>query len=275
MNSSYGPALRRFWWVLAIGGVVAVAAAVLMVYKVDSVAPPKLSAREKPTYTSEVRLFVTSGEAPYLRTSVPRFTEVPIGTDGETTSRPVQQILDAPDVKTLVDAANVYPLFIVSDDVARVRTQLYGDLPGEVSAQAIFASATAARYQPSQIPVIELFATAGSEDDAIALAAATSKAFRQWMSREQQRAGIGPKQRILIQELEAPTDAVATGGGGISLPVLAMLAILTAFGAGAIMLDRMYPRPGDESREAGTQRPPADSGETDARDRHVGISETG
>jgi hypothetical protein len=275
MNSSYGPALRRFWWVLAIGGVLAVAAALLMVYSVEAGVPPKLSAREKPSYTSEVRLFVTSGEAPYLRTSVPRFAEVPIGTDGETTSRPVQQILDAPDVKTLVDAANVYPLFIVSDDVARLREQQFGKLPGEVSAQAIFASATANRYQPSQIPVIELFATAGSSDAAKALAGATSKAFRDWMAREQAKAGIVQKQRILVQELEAPSDAAASGGGGASLPVLAMLAILTAFGAGAIMLDRMYPRPDDEASASGAPRSPADTGETEALDRHVGISETG
>jgi hypothetical protein len=274
MNSSYGPALRRFWWVLALGGVVAVAAALLMVYSVQSVAPPKLTAREKPAYTAEVRLFVTSGEAPYLRTSVPRFRDVPIGTEGEAASSPLQ-VQDAPDVKTLVDAANVYPLLIVSDDVARLREERFGDLPGEVSAQAIFASATANRYQPSQIPVIELFATADSADDAIALASATSQAFRQWMSREQQRAGISPKQRILIQELEAPTEAFTTGGSGVSLPVLAMLAILTAFGAGAIMLDRMYPRPPDDEERSDAPRQPADATEKERLDRHVGISETG
>ncbi len=72
------------------------------------------------------------------------------------------------------------------------------------------------------------------------------------MSREQNKAGIDVKQRILIQELEAPTEAAPTGGGGIGLPVLAMLAILTAFGAGAIMLDRLYPR----ARGRGRRRRP-------------------
>lgn len=264
MNSTYGPALRRFWWVLAIGAVVAAGVAFFMVYN-----------GEKPVYTAVARLFVTSGEAPYLRTTVPRYTDVPIGTGGtQTTSRPLTQVLDAPDTRTLVAATNVYPLLIESDDVARLRTELYGDLPGEVKAQAIFSGATATRYQASEIPVIELFATADKPGDAIGLAGATSKTFRQWMSREQNKAGIDVKQRILIQELEAPTSAAPTGGGGIGLPVLAMLAILTAFGAGAIMLDRLYPRPADEDA-ADFHTPSSDKGDEPKLERHVGISETG
>jgi hypothetical protein len=272
MNSSYGPALRRFWWVLAIGAFVAAGIAFLMVYTFED---GKLVKREQPVYTAVARLFVTSGEAPYLRTTVPRYTDVPIGTGGtQTTSRPLTQVLDAPDTRTLVAATNVYPLLIESDDVAQLRSELYGDIPGEVTAQAIFSGATATRYQPSEIPVIELFATADKPGDAIALASATSKTFRQWMSREQKKAGIDVKQRILIQELEAPTEAVPTGGGGIALPVLAMLAVLTAFGAGAIMLDRLYPRPQDEDA-ADVHGPSSDKGEEPKLDRHVGISETG
>ena len=274
MNSNYGPALRRFWWVLAVGAVFAAGIAFLMVYTYQD---GKLVKREKPVYTAVARLFVTSGEAPYLRTTVPRYTDVPIGTGGsQTTSRPLTQVLDAPDTRTLVAATNVYPLLIESDDVARLRTTLYGDLPGEVTAQAIFSGATATRYQASEIPVIELFATAGKPDDAIALASATSKTFRRWMSREQNRAGIDVKQRILIQELEAPADAVPTGGGGIGLPILAMLAILTAFGAGAIMLDRLYPRPPDEDADSSASDASATGpGDQDSLRRHVGMSETG
>ena len=273
MNSSYGPALRRFWWVLAIGAFVAAAIAFLMVYTVQD---GKLVKRERPVYTAVARLFVTSGEAPYLRTTVPRYTDVPIGTGGtQTTSRPLSQVLDAPDTRTLVAATNVYPLLIESDDVARLRSEIYGDLPGEVTAQAIFSGATATRYQPSEIPVIELFATAGKPGEAIALASATSKTFRQWMSREQNKAGIDVKQRILIQELEAPTDAVPTGGGGIGLPVLAMLALLTAFGAGAIMLDRLYPKPPDEGEDAESDTSASDVSDQESLRRHVGISETG
>ena len=271
MNSGYGPALRRFWWLIALGAIVAMALAVIMVYSVSGI-PPKFTARDQPVYTAEVRMFVTSGEAPYLRTSVPRFTDVPIGADG--TSAPLQQVQDPPDTRTLVAATNVYPLLIESDAVAALRTKMFGALEGEIVAQAIFAAATAARYQPSEIPVIELFATSDSPKGAIALAGATSKAFRAWMAREQGKAKIAPKQRILIQELEAPTDAIATGGAGIGLPILAMLAVLSAFAAGAIMLDRLFPRPEDEGA-ASSDDPSADVREKDALDRHVGISETG
>jgi hypothetical protein len=240
MNSGYGPALRRFWWIVLLGGLVAVLVATLMMYSVEASLPPKFTAREQPLYTAQARLFVTSGEAPYLRTTVPRVREVPIGGGAEAA---FTRVNEAPDVSTLVDAANLYPLLIESDEVSRLRTEQSGDIPGDVTAKAIFATATANRFQPSGIPVIELFATTDSPDDAAALATATSKAFRTWIVREQNRAGIDPKERILIQELEAPSEAIATGGGGIGLPVLALLAIITAFGAGAIMLDRTFPRP--------------------------------
>jgi hypothetical protein len=279
MNSGYGPALRRFWWVVAVGAIFAILAAVLMAYSVEAAVPPKLTEREQPVYTAEARLFVTSGQAPYLRTSVTRFEQVPIGA-GESAGAEAtfSRITDPPDVKTLVDAANVYPLLIVSDEVSQLREKMYGSLPGEVNAQTIFATATASRYQPSQIPVIELFGTADTPEDARALAAATSKAFRQWIIREQDRAKIEPEQRILIQELAAPGPAFATGGGGIGLPVLALLAIITAFGAVAIMLDRMYPRPRDDDASSGQQEasstPGADPRDRDPLDRTV-ISETG
>jgi hypothetical protein len=269
VSSGYGPALRRFWWILLLGAIVAAGAAVLMRYSVEPTFPPKFTEREKPLYVARGRLFVTSGQAPYLRTAVTRFEEVPIG-GGE--SATFSRVTDPPDVKTLVDAANVYPLLIESDDVSHLRDDIYGPLPGAVTAQAIFATATASRYQPSQIPVIELFATADTPDDAVALAAATSKAFQRWIVREQNRAGIEPKQRILVQELEAPSGTSAIGGGGIGLPVLALMAILTAFGAVAIMLDRMYPRARPDALSASeAESAPA----PDTRERAVGISDAG
>jgi hypothetical protein len=53
-----------------------------------------------------------------------------------------------------------------------------------------------------------------------------------------------------------------------------MLAILTAFGAGAIMLDRLYPMSEDEE-EADVQGPPSGKKDESPLERHVGISETG
>ncbi len=262
MNAGYGPALRRFWWILVAGGAVALAVATLMVYSVELGVPPKFTEREQPIYTAQARLFVTSGEAPYLRTSVPRSTSVPIGTGDQTAA---VQTSEAPNVSTLVDAANVYPLLIESDAVKNLRTELFGELPGVVEAQAIFSTATASRYRPSEIPVIVLFASSASADDAIELAGSTSKAFRTWIVRKQQGAGIDVKDRILIEELETPTAASVIGGTGFGIPIMAMLAILTAFGAAAILLDRSFPRPADSDREL----------DTDALDRYAGVAETG
>lgn len=266
MNSNYGPALRRFWWIVALGGVFALLVGVLMVYSVEAGLPPKLTEREQPVYTAEARLFVTSGDAPYLRTSVPRSASVPIGTDDNQTA--AVQTNEAPDVSTLVDAANVYPLLIESDAVATLRSEMFKNLPvGTVEAQAIFSTATPSRYRPSEIPVIVLFGSSGSATAAIRLADATSKAFRTWIVREQTRAGIDPKQRILIAELETPTTATVVGGTELALPAMAVLALLTAFCATAILLDRNFPRP-EQAEEAAAR-------DLDARERHAGIAETG
>jgi hypothetical protein len=272
MNSSYGPALRRFWWVLVIGAIVAAAFATLLSYSVSGF-PPKFTPREASDYTSEARLFVTSGDAPYLRTSVTVKSTVPIGTTGqEATTEEVQQ----PDVKTLVDAANVYPLLIESDDVAQLRTEMFGSLEGEVSAQTIYAAATAARYLPSDIPVLEVFATAGTPKAARTLAGATTEAFQKWIVREQQRAQIPESQRIQVKDLEAPADPIAVGGQSMGLPLLAFLAIFTVFAAGANILHRLYPPKGSVSAD-GRDEAEAEDDRTrlERQERHVGISETG
>jgi len=241
-----------------------------MVFKVEE---GGLEKRAAPVYTALSRLFVTSGQAPYFRTSVPR-SEVPIGTEQPTT-RASAQIFDAPDTRTLVAATNVYPLLIEGDEVGKLRTDLYGPAPpeSEVTAKAIFSGATAARYQSSEIPVIELFATANTAPAAIKLATDTSKTFQSYIARKQQNAKIPPRQRIVIESLETPTEATAVGGTSIGLPILALLAILTAFGALAIMVDRMFPR--RKRADANVAESPAVSHEERSRERHVGISETG
>ena len=58
-------AFRRFWPVLAIGGVVAAAAVVVSVYQV-----PSLEKRDPATYTATAKLLVTGTRGPYMRSAV-------------------------------------------------------------------------------------------------------------------------------------------------------------------------------------------------------------
>ena len=233
----YLRAARRFWWVLAFGLVLACLVAVLAVYRVELGVPPTLTAREQPTYTAGSRVLVTSGERPYFRVTVEKLVEAPASGEGD---EPGELLVNAaPDTNTLINAANLYPLLIESDQVAEVRRELVGPITGFVTAQAVFAINTPGRFEPSRVPVIQILANSDTPEKAMRLATGTVNAFQTWITREQR--GIKERERILIQQIQAPSNVVSTGGTSMSMPVLAAFAILLAFGGITLMLDRMFP----------------------------------
>jgi hypothetical protein len=235
----YLRAARRFWWVLAFGLSLACLAAVMAVYRVELGVPPTLTARERPTYTAGSRVLVTSGERPYFRVTVDKLVEAPASGEGD---EPGEILVNAaPDTNTLINAANLYPLLIESDQVATVRRELLGPIPGFVTAQAVFAINTPGRFEPSRVPVIQILANSDTPEAASRLATGTVEAFRTWIMRQQQGANIKQRERILIQQIQGPRDVVATGGTSLSMPVLAAFAILLAFGGLTLLLDRMFP----------------------------------
>lgn len=238
-------ALKRFWWLLVIGGVVGLVAAVSMVYSI-----PSFEQREARTYSAQARIFVTSPEGQYIRLSVPR--EVDTGGEGRGGSGGGPAITQVPpNVEPLLAAANLYPLLIVSDEVTALRTKMYGPQTGDITANAFSAVSTPQRFAPAQIPVIDIFATSGSPRQAITLANTTADAFGRWIRIEQNRAGIKPAERIIIRELQVPQVAIPSAGPSWGIPILVALAIVAAFGFLAVVLDQVYPR----AAVAGTRSP--------------------
>jgi len=222
--------LVRFWWVVALGIAVALGS-VLAVLRF-----------QEPTYTAVARLLVTSPEAPYFRTSVER-------TSGTSRVTGPEVVRAAPDVDTLTAAANLYPLLIESDQVATQRERMFGPVEGEITARAIYAVELPTRFAPSDIPVIEIYADASGAGKAIVLAQQTSEAFMAWMRQSQQRAGLKPGERIDIQQILRPTEAVESGETSASMLGFIALAIVLAFGALAFALDRLLPPRDDEADE--------------------------
>jgi hypothetical protein len=232
-------ALLRFWWVVAVGVVVGVALAVVMVYNV-----PEFTSREQPEYTATARLFVTSSEGQYLRLSVPRSvdtgsTEGNQGTNGAGGGPAVLNM--PPDYEPLLAAANMYPVLIESDEVSNLRTSMFGELEGTVSANAYSAVSTPQRYSPAQIPVIDIFATSATGAGAITLADKTAAAFKRFILNEQNRAKLSPAERIQIQSLRAPRDVYVVGGASYGIPMLIALAVIAAFCMLAVVLDQLFP----------------------------------
>jgi hypothetical protein len=251
-GSPVGAALRRFWWLLVVGGVVGLVVAVSMVYKI-----PSFEQRDGRTYTAQSRLFVTSPEGQYIRLSVPREVETGGAGRGDASGGGPAVTQVPPNVQPLLAAANLYPLIIVSDDVTRLRMKMYGQLPGRVTANAYSAVSTPQRYSPAQIPVIDIFATSGSPKQAITLANATADAFGRWVRIEQNRAGLKPAERILIRELQVPQVAIPSPGPSWGIPMLVAIALVAAFGFLAVVLDQLYPRPEEAGSATGSAPAPA------------------
>lgn len=253
MTNPYVRSLLRFWWVVVIGLVAAQLFALLVVFKVDfSTLPPSLTERSKPTYTATGQLLVNSPQVPYVRISVT--SEAPAPTPGAplstgTTTPPTTGtvlISEVPETQTLVRAANYYPLIIEGDEVEELREDVLvrkfgGAVRGRVQAQATYSFVTRNRVESGSVPVIDLAGTADSPKDAVTLVEATIEAFRGWVVREQDRAKVKKIDRILIEPLQTPRGAAAVGGTSKVFPLLVFVAVAMAFGALAIVLDRLFP----------------------------------
>jgi hypothetical protein len=221
-------ALVRYWWVLLVGLLGAAGVGVVAVY-----------AKQEPlTYVASARVLVTSPGAPYYRTSVTTVTQ------RGATGTPDSTILDTnpPDVRTLVQAANLYPILIESDLVTGEREDLFGDLPGAVDARAVFSVETANRFEQSSIPVIEISATASRNADARAMADATVTAFTSWIGKQQAQAGVKEDERVLIAPLSEARIAAVVGGPVYGIPVLLGIAVFLGFCGLAVLLDSLSRR---------------------------------
>jgi hypothetical protein len=253
MTNPYVRSLLRFWWVVVIGLVAAQLFALLVVFEVDfSKFPPSLTERSKPTYTATGRLLVNSPEVPFVRISVTSEAQAPTqGTplSTETPTTPTTGtvlISEVPETQTLVRAANYFPLIIEGDKVGELRREILsrknlGRVSGSVRAQAVYSLVTRNRVEPSPVPVIDLAGVSGSPDDAVKLVQATIEAFQTWIVSEQKRAKVKPIDRILIETLHTPRGAAPVGGTSKVFPLLVFVAVAMAFGALAILLDRVFP----------------------------------
>jgi hypothetical protein len=238
---------RRFWWLAVIGALVAAASAALVVYRISFDGfPPDVRERAEPSYTATTQVLVNSASRPILRTAETRIEQTPpqVRRDRSGTvrvARPPEEVTEPPDIETLVDAANLLPLVIESDEVITLRRSMFGSLPGDVSAQALFARETAVGLRPSSVPVIQIEAVAGSRDGAVRLADATVEAFTSWLVAEQEEAKVPPAQRILIERLRSP-DITESGANNYWLGVLVLLAVASGFAALIVALHSVFPK---------------------------------
>jgi hypothetical protein len=240
--TSYSAPLKRFRLLIAFGVVIGAALALTSTYKVDvGKFPPKLTAREQPTYTTGTQLEVSSAAAPYYRSAVDVPVVAPSDPDDEGPATVLAEE-EEPAVTTLTTAANYYPYVIEGDAVRALRERLFGEIEGEISATAIGATITPSRYEPGRLPFIQLVATSDSPQHAIDLAQHTAQAFIRYVQIQQQQSEIRPAQRLIVKQLRRPERTFAVGGTSFTLPLLIFFALVGVTVGLAFMLDKLWPR---------------------------------
>ncbi len=243
----YLNALRRFWWVVALGAAVATVAAVAARYSIG-VFPPSLTDKTAISYTASSRLLVSSANNPEIRSQ----TSFPVRgrtVSGERASSSQPPIVQFNDLNTVIRNANLYPLLIESDEVADFRRERYGELPGSVTALGEYATAVGNRVELSEIPVIRLTAVSDSDDGATELADKTAKAFIGWLLSEQDRTGVRTQDRMVVEQLNVPLAAAASQGSSNAMPILVFLMVFGAFCVLAVLLDRLVEPSPERARE--------------------------
>lgn len=234
-------ALWRFRWLILVGVGVAALVPMLMIYKANLSWPP--TPRSRPVYVAKTQLLVDSPTGPFFRTQPKEVGPTQSKRTSEDVPSTTQTVVPSVSgTKSLVDAANLFPLFVQSDEVAVLRQRLVGDLPGGVSAKALYSIVGANRFRPSSLPIMEITAVSPRPKAATRLAQGTARAFALWLASQQKQAKIPPNQRIVVRELQVSRLAFKSGGSSYGLPILVGLALLGASAGLAIGADRTWPR---------------------------------
>lgn len=218
-------AFVRFWWVACLALAAGAIAGAAVIYEIHLGVPPTFEDRTPPSYTATTRLLVNNADNPIVRTGVPEASAG--GADEEPPA------VEPPGVDVLVDAANLLPLVIESDAVAALRRERVGPQRGTVTAQGLYTRPTdRPGLRPTATPVIEVEAVSPTPQEAVQLVRGTVRGFERWLVREQERADVGPAQRIVVQPLyDAPKVAVDSQNS-YGLALLVVGAVL----AGAALL---------------------------------------
>ncbi len=244
MNSNAEPFVR-FWWLAVIGLCAAAVAGLAVLYHIEPGIPPELEERTPASYTAKSRLLVNSRENPIIRTGVTEVTpRAP--RSGDRADRPPVVETSPPGLSALVDAANLLPLVVESDAVARIRRAEIGRPSGTVTAQALFARETpGGGLRPSSLPVIEVTAVSPTARGATMLVQGTIDAFDRWLVREQERFEIPESQRIVVQELTERPRLTVEEEKSWGLAAVVAGAVLAGVALLITLLHRLFPRKAD------------------------------
>jgi hypothetical protein len=221
----------RFRFLVLVGTVLAIALAFLSMAKVSFVGgSPKVSYRDHATYTSSSVLLVTQNGFPEGRTVFPSTT---VTVNGQ--QIPASSFADP---GRLTDLALFYSTLAQSDAVQRLMYS-QGHVNGSMSATPVSVG-NGSRATP--LPLLKITGTATSPSEAELTAAAGTKAFVSYLAKQQSDAGILPKDRVVVQEVNQPGNAAILTARKKTIPVVVLLTVMIATLGLAFILENLRPR---------------------------------
>jgi hypothetical protein len=215
----YKRVLRRFWWLIVPGVLIAFALAFLSLVRVS---PDGIAYRKPALWESQTLLLLTQHGFPWGRTVLP-------SSDAGSES-------PYADPSRLSGLTDLYSQFANSDEVRQIMRR-----EGAPKTWKILATPITPTVQGATLPVIALAGRAQSPREAVSAAASGRRAFIEFVARQQQAAEIPRTQRIDIQVLKSPTRPLVVQPRKKTLPIMVFLAVVTAAVGLAFVLDNLRP----------------------------------
>lgn len=226
--------LRRYRWIVLIGGLLGVALAILAVFRVGS---DGLSWRAGETWASNSTLYVTQRGFPDGRVVLGN----PSRTSGDATNSPSPSGQgrgsneEFADPTRFANLAIVYTYFAQSDEVRRVIA------PSLSADQLVVTPAPAAMNSSQTLPILALTTRAASPLKATQLNAAAITALRGYLARQQRTNGVTVRNRVRIDVLNPPSSARLESGHSLTPAFVAFILAMAGAIALAYCLDNLYP----------------------------------
>jgi hypothetical protein len=227
----YFRVLWRFRLLVLPGLVAAIALAVLAYGKVDPAHGFKITPRATPVFHDDALLLITQKGFPWGESQQPYvpgdqakgLPPVPVG-----------------DFSRMSGIAMIYSELADSDAV-KALTPLK---PAKTEKLVTSPYAPASAPPGTVLPMVALSADAASPTRAAALLNSRIGSFTSYIERQQAKAALNDRKRVVVQVLRAgdPSTAVVISGKKKTLPVVVFLAVMIAVVGLAFMLENMRPR---------------------------------
>jgi hypothetical protein len=219
--------LWRFRVLVATGLVLAVALTFFTVARVSFSGGPKLSYRGQEQWMGVARLFVTQEGFPWGRAIVASPSSQP--------GRPApadKPVFAAPE--RLASLAELYAQLATTDAVARLAFGRGQPRP-TITAEPIRG------VNGFALPLIDVLVTAPSDREGVLLARRAAAALRKYVAREQNRSEIPARERIVLEIVKKPKQAILIQGRSFVRPLMVFAAVMLLVVALAFVLENLRP----------------------------------